>query len=512
MTDKDPPEKGGINEKNINISDRDCDGDNGTPMDHNLYEAVQLDGSNEVTAVEISTSKRQESSRSLQTASGDISLIKKQFNLQKPHIYNNKIYVFLEKINNENIGKLHPMVVGHILHKKLGVSNINKIEKVGRNRVKVELKSIRDANKLINNDKLNDEHIRAFIPNNLLERKGIIKFVDTSFDDKYLFENIISPYRITEVKRLQRKIVKEDGHIFVPKQTVLLTFEGNVLPSTVFINYVACTVEPYVQKVIQCYKCLRYGHVAKQCNSSNSLCVNCSKELDSGHKCRDPQDRFCLFCKNNTHKTISKDCPKYVEQTNIKKHMANNNLTFLESKNNIRNTFSNVVRNGMKPSVSNIESQNTFSVLDTLNYDHFPPLGTSSSNHTKNIQKQIPTQTINHPSNSRSSLSIVGTNIQNQNPNKKRKAQSPADISQQPQMFPFSFGPSQSILGQNSYITNDSLGETEEFISNFFKFFQSVLNDVNSFDDLKNINTDYVKNKLSIFYSNFSNNEQREED
>lgn len=48
----------------------------------------------------------------------------KEFNLQKTHIYSNKIYVFLKKTNNENIGRLHPMLVGQILQKKLNIPNI----------------------------------------------------------------------------------------------------------------------------------------------------------------------------------------------------------------------------------------------------------------------------------------------------------------------------------------------------------------------------------------------------
>ncbi|CAH1985069.1 unnamed protein product [Acanthoscelides obtectus] len=61
------------------------------------------------------------------------------FNLQKPKQYSDSIYVFVEKINTENIGTLHPMAIGHIFHKKLNIPNIVNIEKVGRNRIKVQI-------------------------------------------------------------------------------------------------------------------------------------------------------------------------------------------------------------------------------------------------------------------------------------------------------------------------------------------------------------------------------------
>lgn len=445
-----------------------------------------------MSLLSISQQQSDGTSRSVQTATGDtVSEKIKEFNLQKPQIYSDKIYVFLEKTNNENIGRLHPMVVGHILHRKLNIPNILKIEKVGRNRVRVELKSIKDANNLVNNSHLKTENLKAFIPKNLLERKGIVRYVDTIFDDKYLFENIMSPYRITEVSRFKRKVTSTDGEThFVPKQTILLTFEGNVLPKVVYINYVSCVVEPYVQRVVQCYKCLRYGHVAKQCNSTSSLCINCSKDKDPDHECRDPQDSFCLFCKNNNHKTISKNCPKYEEQARIKKIMAENNLTFLESKNNLNNSYSNVL------------VSNSFTALDTDNTANFPHLN-SNKNHKQshNVQNRSviprPTQL---PSHTQTSFSKTQT----EHNNKKRKAHSPINLSSHPPMFPFTFGPDKPIPHYQKEAMEVESGDTDLFVTNFFKFFQLVLNDIETFDDIKNIDTEYIKNKMSIFSSNLN--------
>lgn len=82
------------------------------------------------------------------------------------------------------------MNVGHILHKKLHIQNIIKKDRVVLNRIQVQSKSTRDANKLINNKELEKENSNAYIPNNLLSRKGVIRNVDTMFDEKYLFSNI----------------------------------------------------------------------------------------------------------------------------------------------------------------------------------------------------------------------------------------------------------------------------------------------------------------------------------
>ena len=73
------------------------------------------------------------------------------FNLEKQHLYNKtNIYVLIEKTNDENIGRLHPMKIGDLLHHRLNLGDsITTIEKSGINRVKVGVKSVQIANNLI---------------------------------------------------------------------------------------------------------------------------------------------------------------------------------------------------------------------------------------------------------------------------------------------------------------------------------------------------------------------------
>lgn len=428
----------------------------------------------------------QDTSRSLQTATGDkfpknIEL----FNLQKPHLYSDDVYVFIEKINdvNHNMGRLHPMHVGHILHKKLGIVNIRKIDRVGLNRIRVYVNNIKDANKLIQNEGLATENLKAYIPSNLLSRKAVIKHVDTSFNEDYLFENFMSTVAITNVYRVKRKVEFEGDTVLIPKQTVIVTFEGNVLPKYIYLNSVVCVVEPYIQKVIQCYKCLRYGHVAKQCRSVKSLCTNCGKDKDESHTCREPQDTCCIYCKNSEHKSISKDCPSFQCQRKIKTSMANNNLTYLEAKRVVNNNYSNVV------------SKNPFECLATLDDHHFPPLPTVSPvRYEKQLKPHHIIQQI-YPQNQ--SQNPQHTESQNQS-NKKRKATSPVEIAP---MFPFQFGPKQP-LQYNPYSNNETL--SFEFC---FNFLMSVFSDIKSFEDFKKIDSEYIKNRMLSFYnSNIQSN------
>lgn len=237
----------------------------------------------------------------------------KTFNLKSDKYHDNNIFVHIERTDDKNIGRLHPMSVGHILHKKLNIRNIVEIKSVGRNRIKVQMKTALDANNLVKNCQLPQENLRAFIPNYLLEVKGIIRGVDTKFDTEYIKNNISCSSNITEIRRTQRRIDNNGKIEFVPKQTIIVSFEGNILPTSVSINSVYFNVEQFVGRVTQCFKCLKYGHVAKQCKSTLTLCVACGAEKLHDHECNDGQN-YCIYCKTHGHISISKQCPHYIEQ------------------------------------------------------------------------------------------------------------------------------------------------------------------------------------------------------
>lgn len=80
--------------------------------------------------------------------------------------------------------------------------------------------------------------------------------------------------------------------------------------------------------------------------------------------------------------------------------------------------------------------------------------------------------------------------------NKRKKVSSP--IPEEP-MFPFTFRPERPLppFNKSTYEQN-----ANEIVKLFFNVFQSVLDDVSSFDELKKINPTIVKNKISNIYYN----------
>lgn len=414
-----------------------------------------------------------------QTISTAKNPLPKFFNVNTDKYYNDKnIYVYIEKNNEQNIGRLHPMYIGHILHKKLNIKNITTIEKVGFNRIKVGLKTIVDANNLIKNELLQQEDLKAFIPNNLLVRKGVIKFVDTRFDEDYLVDNIKSGCKILAVNRLKRKVINENQTTYVPRQIVVLTFEGNKLPNEVYINSVVCPVEPFIQRVVQCFKCLRFGHVSSQCRSNKPLCINCSQSIDVNHKCED-KDIFCYYCKNHYHKSISKECPYFQKQTQIKKHMSNLNLSYSEAKKYMEVSYS-----GVFPSNNRFELLNNLEDMDR----NFPKLPTPTASTT---------QTFSQPPRP-----LISPSHTNKTPIKKRKINSPSLQSPQiPPLFPFVMGPSQP-LPPNTRKTVDIGTDKEKILNVFTKFIHDIISKINSVNDLKQIDDQFLKGELSSVLDN----------
>lgn len=442
------------------------------------------------------TSESTEASRSLPITTSDKSKQKvtamKLFNLSSDKYSTNIICVYIEKTNDQDMGRLHPMYVGHILHKTLNVKNIISIKSVGRNRIKVQLKSASDANNLVNNKSLDAENLRAFIPNHLLEKKGLIRGVDTRFDIDYLKENIFSPSKIINIYRTNKKVQRENHVDLVPKQTIIVTFESNILPSSVIINSVICPVEQYIGRVTQCYKCLKFGHVASQCRGTTSLCIQCSKEKLEGHLCGETE-RFCMYCKTNDHSSIARTCPSYGKQKKIKKIMIEQNLSFSEAKQFAESSF------------SGITSNNIFNTLSE-NYDSdFPVLPRKSTKPNMPPSQPNFASGVSRRSLSQPSTSGCGLNANN---NKKRKANiSPTISPPTSPMFPFRFGIPSKFPSNPSNPTHRSPDvNINLFTEAFSKFFVSFVEGITSLGDLKNINTDKIKMDIKMALEEALNN------
>lgn len=304
----------------------------------------------------------------------------------------------------KNLGRVFPIKIGYYFLSEDKIKNdILDIQSVGRNRVKVIFKSFEIANSIINHKCIKNNNLIAYIPKYFTQKKGVIRNVDTFFTEEYLKSNIISSKQVVNVQRMKRKTIVDGETKFIDRQMVIVTFLGNEIPKSVKINLTNFTVDNYIYPVVQCFRCLRYGHTSKLCKSKDERCKKCSSVHEENETC--DMSQYCVHCETNTHSSISKDCPYYKQQRKIKEKMAQENISFKEAENLIKN-----------PSYAKVITNNRFNVLNTL--ENFPTLpNTSSLDETSPISTNYPT--FRKPIPKKQSMR------QNDNFNKKRKAMSP---------------------------------------------------------------------------------------
>lgn len=228
---------------------------------------------------------------------------------------------------------LHPITFGNFL-KKNSFKNIipGSVKRIGRNRCTVSFSTIQDANGFVNDNKLKDFKMRAFIPTFNVTRLGIVRGVPAEWTPEEIKENVTVPIgcgQIIKIRRLNYKVYIDGSVIWKPSQSVVFTFDGQVLPKRVYICYNALPVELYTYPTIQCYNCCRYGHTKLNCRS-RPRCFKCSQE-HKGETCNiDESCAVCLMCSGH-HYATNKICPEFNRQREIKLSMSHSCISYNEA-------------------------------------------------------------------------------------------------------------------------------------------------------------------------------------
>lgn len=335
-------------------------------LEVNIIQDVLLNKNNEVNRENYSINNTEGTTENILDKNDQIQKQYYDLDIRYRSCDNGPFVVYVES-EKRNIGRLHAIRVGHFLHSIESIKNsILNINAIGINKIKILLKDFRSANDLINHRVLKENGLIAYIPRFFVERKGLIRSIDTMFDETYLKNKIEANNmcKVSKIKRLTRKIVDNGVTKEVPRQLVSISFLGTALPREVVINSCIFPVEPFIYPVIQCYKCLRYGHMQQQCKGTNR-CKDCGE----GHEGECPFLSKCIHCGSDNHSAISRECPEYKKQRHIKEIMANHNVSFKEAL-SVQNNPS---------SYANITTGNRFSLLSNDDRE-FPPLPNTQSN------------------------------------------------------------------------------------------------------------------------------------
>lgn len=255
------------------------------------------------------------------------------------------------------------------------------VKRVGRNKISVEFFTAEDANKFIDSPILPMCKYVASVPTFNVTRMGLVRDVPTDLSMDEFAEAVIVPPScgyILKARRLSRKSVEEGKVTWVPTQTVVVTFQGQSLPSKVFLFYTSLRVELYQYPTIQCHTCCRYGHTKAQCRSK-PRCFRCCKE-HSGDECDvSESNASCLHC-SGKHFATSKCCPELERQKSIKSVMAQNNISYEEAAcqfPKVSRSYSEVTKEMFSNPVPFQEPQNSY------------PPGSSQSQPTRSYVKNV---------------------------------------------------------------------------------------------------------------------------
>lgn len=229
---------------------------------------------------------------------------------------------------------LHPVTFGHFLKTNCVQDIVNgSVKRIGRNKLSIAFSSHKSANSFLSNQNLEAHKMKAFIPTFNVTRMGLVRGVPVEWSPEEILENISVPIgcgKIIKVRRINFKIIQDGSAIWKPSQSIVVTFDGQVLPKRIFMCFNALPVDLYIFPTIQCFNCCRFGHTKTQCRSK-PRCFKCG-DNHSGDSCNREEnyDAFCCSCEGS-HFATSKSCPEYNRQQEIKNYMAHNCTSYAEA-------------------------------------------------------------------------------------------------------------------------------------------------------------------------------------
>lgn len=237
---------------------------------------------------------------------------------------------------------LNPVSFGRLLN-FLRCKNIidGSLARIGRNRVSMAFSTYQAANIFTLNEELKNRGYNIFIPSFSVTKMGLIKEVPIEFTNEDIVEFVKVPLlngcgKVIKARRLNRKITIEGNTQWKPSQTVVLTFDGQILPKKVFFCFNSLEVEPYIYPTIQCFACCRFGHTKDKCRSK-PRCFRCGDD-HFGDSCTVKEnDVRCVNC-TGAHSANSNTCPELARQKNIKKIMSDSSMSYAEASKKVPST------------------------------------------------------------------------------------------------------------------------------------------------------------------------------
>ncbi|KAL7299051.1 hypothetical protein TKK_0008144 [Trichogramma kaykai] len=291
---------------------------------------------------------------------------------------------------------LNPTTIGRLLSPSYNPNFIS-IKSSGKNKITISLKNSFSANKLITGNILFQNNLKASIPYHRLFRQGIIRDIPKDLSDNHILNSLDSHILIVGARRLKRRINRNPSETeLVDTNSILLTFDGQSLPTHIKLFSVIHEVEQYISPTKMCFACFRYGHLKNLCKGK-CLCSRC------GHKQHDPSDTtdvcsrhdlppLCINCQGK-HLPTDKSCPEYIFQRKVHHYAATHNTSIQEAL-AFLDTNDPPTHNSRSVQTIKLSTSKSSSLPPTSNPQHFPflsrrDLNINSTSNLNSLQSTV---------------------------------------------------------------------------------------------------------------------------
>ena len=115
----------------------------------------------------------------------------------------------------------------------------------------------------------------------------------------------------------------------VPTNVVLGFKSEEAAIKAFYINFDRYDCRTYVDKPTRCFKCQRYGHIARKCNRQ-VRCQRCGQQYQLNDCDQDATTTapLCLHCRGNPI-TGDKACPKYLHERTVVNCQTTKKITYM---------------------------------------------------------------------------------------------------------------------------------------------------------------------------------------
>lgn len=195
----------------------------------------------------------------------------------------------------------------------------------GLNQLRVICSDWLSANQLLDSTELLTKECRSFIPASLISRKALAFDIETEFSPLSLSQKL-DPISLASIISIRRR-TEMNGSL---SEKVEFTFSGVSIPETIQISRTVFDLTMLIAPPKRCYKCQRYRHFSKQCESRFLRCEFCA-EYHFSRKCTNANRKpLCANC-GGDHIASSKDCVFAQFEFQVMKTRSENNLSYEEA-------------------------------------------------------------------------------------------------------------------------------------------------------------------------------------